>query len=213
MCSLTTARPLGEVLDGVQLNRKKTIEDLGGTPHSIGSVVAVYQINRMLVNIIKNVFGREIQDTRIYLFDNRPTTPANEQLLAMYDPMQTAEQMQATVIDKQHTTVEDLKKNDDVQVNTFDVSGVEVSFVVALVPTDDYIAAHTTNAPYIILCISIALVIFAQLERWMGHPWVMSQDSLVRTYMEREIRVQVEAEANKRLVKMNSKSQSVRDCW
>lgn len=44
---------------------------MGGEPYSIGSVVAKYSTQRMLVSTIAKVFGREISNTRIYFFDGR----------------------------------------------------------------------------------------------------------------------------------------------
>mmetsp|Transcript_3279 Transcript_3279/g.10203 ORF Transcript_3279/g.10203 Transcript_3279/m.10203 type:complete len:524 (-) Transcript_3279:33-1604(-) len=180
------------MLDGVQLQTKQRILDAGGEPYAVGSVVAVYRIQNLLRTVATQVFGEELMDAKLYLFDKRSKTEENERLLAMYDMRQNEEDTNSEVWENRDQPIDFFLKDENAQYNDLVVPGTEVAFSVALVPHSDYLARHTTEYPLIILGISLCLVICAQMERWMGHPIIISELTLQRSLVEQELREELE---------------------
>lgn len=178
--------------DRVEMGTKAQIEEQGREPYALGSVVAVYELQNMFVGIIKKVFGREIQNTQLLLFDDRAGTPEAERLLAMYDQSLTEEQMSLDMVAKADQTESQLTAGDDVQINKFSLERSNTAFSVALIPNENFFSERVSRNPYYILGISLAMVLVGQLERWLGHPWIVSQHQLIKDALEAEIRERLE---------------------
>lgn len=186
------------ILGGVPTYTKQQVIDMGGEPYSIGSVVAKYSTQRMLVSTIAKVFGREISNTRIYFFDGRAEVPTNERLLAVYDPELTEEEMVEMLVQLGAATVPEITgASPDTQSHSFDLEDLSLRLTMAMVPSDSYFASRVSNVPYAILGISIGMVLFAQAERWVGHPSVVSQSGLIRDSIEAELRAAIKEEMSR----------------
>jgi len=177
---------------GVKLAKKDRIIGAGGTPYSLASVVAVYRIQVLLENVITKVFGVEVGQTQIFLFDDRPSTGERQRLMAMYDQSLTPSQRSNRAVAMGGKTKAELTDAKDAQINSFKVKGTRSDFSVAVVPTERYMATHTSEYPYFILMISLLLVVVAQLERWCGHPILVSSYTLTQSRIEEELRAKVE---------------------
>jgi hypothetical protein len=178
---------------GVKLAKKERIIAAGGTPYSLASVVAVYRIQVLLENVITKVFGAEVGQTQIFLFDDRPSTGERQRLMAMYDQSLTPSQRSNRAVAIGDKTKAELTDAESAQINSFKVKGTQSAFSVAVVPTERYMATHTSEYPYFILMISLLLVAVAQLERWCGHPILISSYTLKQARIEEELRAKVES--------------------
>jgi hypothetical protein len=180
---------------GVQLGPKAKILETCNDPYSIGSVVAVYKPQVMLSSAISKIFTREVTDTKLFLFDNRPTTEERQRLLAYYDQSITPVAMNEEAMRISEQTIEELTQSDDVQLNNFAIPGTNnVEFLVAAVPNDSFMDRHTSKFPVVILILSLVLVGTSQIERWLGHPAIISQSALARAKWEQLIRAEIERE-------------------
>jgi len=186
------------LLDGVPIASKSEVMSSGGEPYFIGSVVAVYLLEPMLIKIINKVFGREIQNTRIYLFDDGAAVSETERLIGLYDPSLSEDQMMDLVIELSERTKAELLFDKNSQVNTFALEGTKAVFSVGMVPNSNYLAAHVSQVPYYILGISIAIIAISQFERWLGHPWIVSEHELIRAAIEQDLRSKIDEEMKKR---------------
>lgn len=111
--------------------------------------------------------------------------PTNERLLAVYDPELTEEEMVEMLVQLGAATVPEITgASPDTQSHSFDLEDLSLRLTMAMVPSDSYFASRVSNVPYAILGISIGMVLFAQAERWVGHPSVVSQSGLIRDSIE-----------------------------
>lgn len=183
----------------ITVQRKQRVIDAGHTPYAIGSIVAVYKVQDMLRTMVESVFPiKEVKDTKIYLFDDRTTTPATEQLIAYYDPMLTQTQGARFLADIADTTkAQVLGRSPRSVVNSRGVDDTSFQFSIVLEPNDAYFSSKTGPYPYYILMVSIAVILIAQLERWLGHPYIISETEYVRALIEAKIRADLEEEIAK----------------
>merc|ERR1719502_1398002 len=112
----------------------------------------------------------------------------------MYDQTLTPTQRSNKAVELSSKTREELTNAELMELNYFEVAGSRARFSVAIVANEEYLSKHTSSYPLIILLLSAGLVIIAQLERWIGHPSIISQSSLVRAKIEAELRAEVEAD-------------------
>lgn len=173
------------LLQGAPFCTRAEVEQQGKEPYAIGSVVAVYTLQQMLTGVIKNVFGKELEDTRLYLFDERTATGESERLLAIYDTEMTEVQVGNLVVEMGEMHRDDIVAHiEHTQLNRFSISGTQMSLSVAVAPKHDYFRHRVSNVPHFILGISLVMILIAQLERWLGHPLIVSQHGLVRARIE-----------------------------
>jgi len=180
--------------DDMELQKKQRVIDSGGTPYAIGSVVGVYAVQDMLFEIVNKVFPRDgVKDAKIYLFDERMTTPPYEQFFAFYDPMLSEIESKERMTQNAHLSkAQVLADNPRAVEGMQSINGTTFQFSVLLAPNDDYLSEQTSFYPYCILCISVLLVFVGQCERWLGHPTILSESQLVQAKVEAKMRKDVE---------------------
>jgi len=176
------------LLQGAPIFTKAEVEQQGKEPYAIGSVVAVYTLQHMLTGLIENVFGRELEDTRLYLFDERPTTGESERLLAIYDAQMTKAEVGNLVVEmgEMHRD-EIIAQTEHTQLNRFLICDGYMSLSVAVAPKRNYFRHRVSNVPHFILAITLVMIMISQLERWCGHPFIVSQHGLVRELIEKRL--------------------------
>jgi len=177
--------------DGVPFDSKQKLIAAGKEPYAIGSVVGVYKVQMMLYTTMRGVFGAEIEQTRVYLVDDRATTPASLRFLAYYDPSLGLEQMFDEVLKMARQPSAPWESSEDVQRHAVNISGTDTSLSIVLEPNSDYFFRRISFTPFCIFLASIVIIIVAQVERWCGHPSIVSQNKLVLIALEAEIREQV----------------------
>jgi len=188
------------MIDGVNLMTKHELESQGKEPFSIASVVAVFEVQHMFVEIITRIFedSQSLLHTTVWLLDSRDDTGERERILAMWQWGLTQEQMREQVMEKQAMTMDELRNGNDMAViehiDGLDgvADGTKLSLMV--VPSEDYLALNRSPFPIFILLISLALACVAQAERWVGHPIVISSTRLWQAKIEKELREEVEDE-------------------
>lgn len=181
------------LFDGVELNSKGEWERQGKTPYAIGSVNGVYLLQNLFYKGIHSVFGKELSDTRAYLYDVRPGTEPDEALLAVYDPLYTADGLFTEAANNKALTLEQIKqRSEEVQVNAFTLDHTDVEFAVILEPSDRYFGSRITKNAIMVLLLSLGLVLAAQCERWLGHPSILSSEEVWRAKYEADFRKELE---------------------
>lgn len=196
------------ILEGVNLTKRHKVADAGGDPYSMGSVVAIYKLQELLRSIVEGVFGRDLRWTKIYLFDDRDDTPVRERLLAIYDTDSTrsAAGVNQEVMDDQNKILDEIVASSEYyELNTFEVADTGARFKLAIVPHEAFLEKHITVKPLVILAISLAVIVAAQVERWLGHPYIVSEFTLTRAKVERELREGLEKRIIKNAAKVSKK--------
>lgn len=181
------------MFDNVRLATKQQIEREGGVPHAAGVVAGTYVLQLVLENAIRGIFGEELLGTHIYLFDNRQSVEPQERLLAVYDPLLKSDEAFTESMRLNATTMQALTDSClNSQTNVVEASGTDMSFAIVVCARQSYFDAKSTHTPYLILLISVALVLVAQIERWLGHPVVLSSERALQSVIEGSIRDELE---------------------
>jgi len=184
-------------MDGVNLMTKQELVHQGKEPYSIASVIAVYEVQYMFYNTVQKAFSQSLENTQVWLLDERVSTPNNQRILAMWDSGLTPEQMKSLVMESKAKTKDQLCENREkfkslnFQIPTL-ADGTILSVLV--LPKDDYSYGTSEFYPNLILILSLVLATVAQVERWIGHPVVISSTKLWQAKVENELRQALEPE-------------------
>jgi hypothetical protein len=181
------------MIDGVTLMTKEELEHEGKEAYSIGSVMAVYELQYMLSNVIARVFGRALDNTRVWLLDERANTEENERILAMWDASLTEPEMAANVMVNKEKTKADLLQGNSKSYD-FSIDGMAegTKLSILVVPHERFLSDMRSYYPGLILALSLVLATTSQVERWIGHPIVISSTKLWQAKIEQELRDDIE---------------------
>mmetsp|Transcript_89955 Transcript_89955/g.160100 ORF Transcript_89955/g.160100 Transcript_89955/m.160100 type:complete len:472 (-) Transcript_89955:160-1575(-) len=170
--------------DSPELFKKSELEAMGRRPYALGSVSGVYLLQRTLLGAVQDHVS-SLQDVRLHLFDRRNSTKPDESLLAVFDPQLSHEEMYALAWEDQGLTPKMVKdrSHNAVQV-ALTIGDSTLELLVVVEPNENWEQRQATSAPWIVLGVSLALGYASQLERWVGHPEILSAHALIEAKKE-----------------------------
>eukprot|EP00928_Gymnodinium_smaydae_P050557 TRINITY_DN3410_c0_g1_i7.p1 TRINITY_DN3410_c0_g1~~TRINITY_DN3410_c0_g1_i7.p1 ORF type:complete len:465 (+),score=50.52 TRINITY_DN3410_c0_g1_i7:60-1454(+) len=134
---------------------------------AVGSVNGVYRAQRLLTAAIESTYSEEqLDDIRVFLFDNAEELNGKAQFLAAY-----WKGAQDTYTIFGQSSAESVTAKNSVVVHVdLKVESADVRWLVIVESTTDYLSKRRTNNPMIGLTITLVVVLASTIDRWIGHP-------------------------------------------